>query len=144
MSSRSSNEGIHSGWSKQIPKDFLEQNAPAFVKVYDEFFKQQQYRMEILERCDDPNNYDANGLLVKYPTNPVYPPGTVCARTFYEQVCFFAGESGSPLMIKRDQNSEKLYIEGIASYIEGCSVVAFAELDRTEQTSALYQETFNP
>ena len=115
LQTRSSNEGIHSGWSKQIPKDFLEQNAPAFVKVYDEFFKQQvkplfhasrmlllllsananheehlfvirfrsfdvdfnlqQYRMEILERCDDPNNYDANGLPVKYPTNPVYPPG---------------------------------------------------------------------
>ena len=41
MQKRTSNEGIHSGWSKQIPKDFLEQNAPAFVKVYDEFFKQQ-------------------------------------------------------------------------------------------------------
>ena len=41
LQKRTSNEGIHSGWSKQIPKDFLEQNAPAFVKVYDEFFKQQ-------------------------------------------------------------------------------------------------------
>ena len=38
---RTSNEGIHSGWSKQIPYKFLENNAPSYTKIYGEFFKQQ-------------------------------------------------------------------------------------------------------
>ena len=66
--------------------------------------------------------------------------GSVCARTNHGSVCFFAGESGSPLMVKyvfntnittlgtsllycqcsrQDGNPDKLYIEGIASYMEG-------------------------
>ena len=91
---RTSNEAIHSGWSKQIPYQFLEKNAPGFAKIYDEFFKQQvrlecetyyaklfylvilqQYKMDVMEKCEDPNNYDPFGFNVTYPTNPYFPPG---------------------------------------------------------------------
>ena len=84
--------------------------------------------MNIMDKCDDPNNYNqfgygyGFGYNVTYPTNPYFPPGmnwphlaisnkcmmlhsfkilgSVCAKTTYNSVCFFAGESGSPLMIK--------------------------------------------
>ena len=38
---RTSNEGFHSGWSKPMPSDFLSKNAPRFLKVEEEFRKQQ-------------------------------------------------------------------------------------------------------
>ena len=81
--------------------------------------------MDVMEKCEDPNNYDIFGFNVTYPnTNLYFPPGmnlyidlqkspqkaiksliiiitgAVCARTLYTPVCFFAGESGSPLMLK--------------------------------------------
>merc|ERR1711902_18700 len=86
--------------------------------IYGEFFKQQQFKMDIFENCQDPYNNlfeDSD----QFPTNPYYPPDAICAKTSLESVCFFAGESGSPLMIKQDQNPDKLYIEGFASYMEG-------------------------
>ena len=90
LQQRTSNEAIHSGWSKELPYQFLENNAPSFTKVYGEFFKQQvglkletfnaklfnivilqQYKMDIMAKCEDQNN----GLNVTYPTNPYFPPG---------------------------------------------------------------------
>ena len=36
--------------------------------------------MEIMDKCDDPNNYYLNGSLVQFPTNPYFPPGIIlCA-----------------------------------------------------------------
>ena len=86
------------------------------------FYPHQHYKMNIMDKCDDPNNYDQFGYNVTYPTNPYFPPGmnwphlaisnkfimlhsfkilgSICAKTTYYNVCFFAGESGSPLMIK--------------------------------------------
>ena len=50
LQQRTLNEGIHSGWSKEVPFQFLENNAPAFTKIYGEFFKQ-QVRLEC-ETCE--------------------------------------------------------------------------------------------
>ena len=47
---RTSNEGIHSGWSKKIPYQFLENNAPTFTKIHGEFFKQQVIKRHIYTR----------------------------------------------------------------------------------------------
>ena len=42
---RTSTEGVQSGWSKPMPKTFLSNHASGFLKVYDEFYKQVQYKM---------------------------------------------------------------------------------------------------
>ena len=31
--------------------------------------------MDVMEKCEDPNNYDIFGFNVTYPTNPYFPPG---------------------------------------------------------------------
>ena len=31
--------------------------------------------MDVFEKCEDPNNLDAFGDPVQFPTNPYYPPG---------------------------------------------------------------------
>ena len=72
---RTSTEGVHSGWSKPMPKTFLENNAPGFLKVYDEYYKQVQYKMTAFEKCEDPNNVDLFGFEVQYPTDTYYPKG---------------------------------------------------------------------
>ena len=46
--------GIHSGWSKLIPLDFLDIFDEGYIPYYPDFFKQLQYRMDIQPRCKDP------------------------------------------------------------------------------------------
>ena len=74
---RTSTEGIQSGWSKPIPEKFLKNHAATYLNenVYSDFYKQIQYRMEVFEKCEDPNNLDAFGSAVQYPTDTYYPPG---------------------------------------------------------------------
>jgi len=66
-----------------MPKAFLENNAPGFLKVYDEYYKQVQYKMTAFEKCEDPNNVDPFGFEVLYPTDTYYPKGTMCAKPFF-------------------------------------------------------------
>ena len=72
---RTSTEGFQSGWSKPMPERYLQNHAPAFLDIYDKFYKQTQYKMDIFEKCEDPNNVDEFGIEVEYPTNTYYPPG---------------------------------------------------------------------
>ena len=72
---RTLTEGVHSGWSKPIPETFLTNHAPGFLKVYGEFYKQNQYKMTAFEKCEDPNNKDPFGFDVQYPTDTYYPKG---------------------------------------------------------------------
>ena len=73
---RTSTEGIQSGWSKPMPETFLTNHASTYLKVYDEFYKQAQYKMSVFEKCEDPNDQDAFGFNITYPTNTYYPKGT--------------------------------------------------------------------
>merc|ERR1711971_222343 len=115
-----------------------------FLKVYEDFFKQIHYKMDILEKCEDANVLGITGIPAKFPTNTFYPPGTVCARNFYIQSCFYSGESGSPLMI-RDERSSRFYVEGFLSFIKGCSLVALTSAEgATERANLLFQETEEP
>ena len=43
------------------------------LSLYKQIF--QQYKMDVFEKCEDPNNLDAFGDPVQFPTNPYYPPG---------------------------------------------------------------------
>ena len=46
--------------------------------------------MEIMDRCDDPNNFDEFGYPVQYPTNPYFPPGIYILGGFtFWQKCEF-------------------------------------------------------
>ena len=77
---RTLTKGVHSGWSKPIPETFLTNHAPDFLKVYDEFYKQTQYKMTAFEKCEDPNNQDLFGFNVTYPTDTYYPKGNLSLK----------------------------------------------------------------
>ena len=80
---KKSSFGVHSGWSSPIPYHILSESAPEFTKIYSNFFKQSQIKMEIFERCQDGNDLGrSNGIWesgfvipANYPTNTYYPPG---------------------------------------------------------------------
>ena len=76
---RTLTEGIQSGWSKPIPEKFLKNHAATYSNenVYNNFYKQIQYRMEVFDKCEDPNNLDPFGSAVQYPTDTYYPPGSI-------------------------------------------------------------------
>ena len=46
-----------------------------FTEVYDEFFKQVHYKMEVLEECKDSNLLEDAFLTPQFRTNTYYPPG---------------------------------------------------------------------
>ena len=77
---RTSNTGVHSGWSSAIPLHILKKYAPGFAKVYGEFFKQVHYKMDILDQCEDDNVFSKIGEKVQFPTNTYYPPGIETKR----------------------------------------------------------------
>merc|ERR1719153_128948 len=136
--------GIHTGWSKPPPLSFVESVAPGYAGLYDNFYKQWHYKMDILETCEDPKDSPLCASL-KYPSNSSYPPGTVCARDFTRQSCFSTGDSGSPLMTS--DNDDRRYIEGVLSFVKGCDQFIFG-LDKEEfstgTTYTLTQRSTNP
>ena len=66
---------MHSGWATPIPYHFLTKYAPGFTLVYRDFLKQNHYKMEISERCKDPNIITVNGENATFKTKTYYPPG---------------------------------------------------------------------
>merc|ERR1719250_555916 len=117
--------GIHTGWSDPPPYSFIEREAKGFVSVYDNFYKQWHYKMEIFDICEDPIKAAVNDDLLLFPSNSSYPAGTVCAKDWTRQSCFSSGDSGSPLMIKDSSGSQRYYIEGVLSFIRGCTIFEF-------------------
>jgi len=107
--------GIHAGWAQPPPLNFLMRYAPAYVPLYREFFKQWHYRMDILEKCEDPKDSTFGPLTC--PSNTSYPAATICAKDFAKTACFSSGESGSPLMEKDDLN--RFYVRGLLSFVKG-------------------------
>ena len=115
--------GLQSGWSQPPPLPFILSQAKLYAEIYDNFFKQWHYKLDILETCEDPKiNRVCNNL--QFPTNTYYPQGTICAKDFTRDTCFSTGDSGSPLMIQyEDDNQDRMHIAGILSSIKGCSSV---------------------
>ena len=52
---------------------FIRDPPDIVLSLYKQIF--QQYKMDIFEKCEDPNNLDPFGDPVQFPTNPYYPPG---------------------------------------------------------------------
>ena len=77
---RSSTEGVHSGWAKPIPRPFLEKYAPDHLKVFGDFYKQTQFKMNVHEKCEDPK-VDSFGFPLHPPTNTFYPSGKTIVKT---------------------------------------------------------------
>ena len=99
LQQRTSETGYQSGWSAPIPYHILKKYSPGLLRVYSDFFKQNHYRMNVSQRCEDPKT-NINGDQFQFPTNTYYPPGTICAKDVYQESCFFSGDSGSPLMMR--------------------------------------------
>ena len=78
-------KAFNSGWSKPIPKKFLENHAPDFLNEYGDFYKQYQYQMEVWEKCNQLTALEAN--FATYPTDTYYPPGKSAIQfTTYESI----------------------------------------------------------
>ena len=92
---------------------YITNNAPEYLEVWGEFFKQWHYSMN-LTKCEDPQTYWQSEEALNYPTNSFYPPGTVCAVERLKEFCPTSGESGSPLMVTDDEG--RMVVEGIHSF----------------------------
>ena len=143
---------IHAGWSTPPPVTYVQNNAPYHLPYYRDFRKLWHYRMDVEETCMDPLVNEINGLPLQFPSNTYYPPGLICAKEHLRHFCPSSGESGSPLMTKRNGS---FVAEGILSFIKGCGAFAFDTnfagktwlLDPANfglQYSSLYQQSNNP
>jgi len=138
-----SSSGIHAGWSKPPPISYINNHAKEYAEFYDDFFKQWHYKMDILDKCEDPIVTAISGAALQFPSNSSYPAGTVCAKDFSKQSCFSTGESGSPLMIQSGDDSN-YSIEGILSFVKGCDVFTFGTISTEKKNAQLNQQTENP
>ena len=113
--------GLQTGWSKPPPFPFIESQAPLFSDVYNNFYKQWHYKLDIFETCEDPTT-SLNCDDLQFPSNTSYPPGTVCARDFTRESCFSPGDSGSPLMVQYQGGQDRMHVVGLLSGTKGCHV----------------------
>merc|ERR1711892_289674 len=133
---------IHAGWSKPPPLSYIKTRASEYEQFYDDFFKQWHYKMDILNKCEDPKKESITGAALKFPSNSSYPAATLCAKDFSKQSCFSQGESGSPLMVENEKG--EFSIEGILSFVKGCDVFTFGTIDAAKNNAQLNQQTENP
>eukprot|EP00092_Neocalanus_flemingeri_P036130 GFUD01039335.1.p1 GENE.GFUD01039335.1~~GFUD01039335.1.p1 ORF type:complete len:617 (-),score=141.95 GFUD01039335.1:13-1863(-) len=142
-SSTAPSSGIHAGWSKPPPLSFINNHAKEYAEFYDDFFKQWHYKMDILEKCEDPTVTAIDGGALTFPSNSSYPAGTSCAKDFSKQSCFSKGDSGSPLMVQ-EGNQSQFSILGILSFVKGCDVFSFGTTNSEKNNAQLNQQTENP
>ena len=114
-------KATHSGWSNPPPREYLQNFASEFnsENVYRDFLKQWHYRMNT-SACLDPIFSKLTGIRLRDPSNTFYPPGVICAKEYKMDFCPTSGESGSPLMVE-DEDRQRYTVEGIMSFIKGCS-----------------------
>jgi len=141
LKKRSSSTGVHTGWSKPPPFHFVNAYAAGYARFYRDFFKQWHYKMDILDKCQDPQLNSLFGAPLEFQTNSFYPPATVCAKDFSRQSCFSTGDSGSPLMVRE---ASRFYVEGILSFVKGCDVFSFGPVDEDQTKWQLLQQSENP
>ena len=96
--------------------------------------------MNITE-CKDPVTEFFTELPFNFPTDSYYPPGTICARETNREFCPTSGESGSPLMVRGQE--DRLEAVGLNSFIKGCSDFDFREVPDLP-VSVLNQLSDNP
>jgi len=138
--------GVHAGWSVPPPFAFIQNQASGFAPFYNDFYKQWHHKMDILDTCEDPKNAVTCGRPLRFPSNTTYPAGTVCAKDTTRQSCFSTGQSGSPLMVKNADDPNRYSIDGILSFVKGCSQFEVGERfsDTNNSNWLLYQRTENP
>ena len=113
--------GIQKSWNPPPQYYYVEKFFPFSIQRYGDLFKQYHYKMEIIDRCEDPKHVQVFGEMLKYPSNTSYPAATVCAKELTRH-CYATGSSGSPLMIRDEQKSSRFSIEGIQSFSKGCDL----------------------
>ena len=139
-------QGVHSGWTAPPPLAFLEKFASGYAEpsIYRDFFKQWHYKVDILEKCEDPTRSQTYGLALEYPSNSYYPPATICAKDITRQSCFSTGDSASPLMAREETRPMRFYIEGILSFVKGCDTFSMGPSNDDNTEFQLTQFTENP
>merc|ERR1712223_166280 len=137
-------EGVHSGWTKPPSMAFIETFGKGYEGAYGDFFKQWHHKMEIQEKCRDPNTTQVFGKPVKYPSNTFSPPATVCAVDVTSQSCFSTGDSGSPLMVREEDRPMRYFIEGVLSFVKGCEQFVFGARNTNRTRFELLQNSENP
>ena len=75
LKERDSDDAFHSGWSRPIPYHIFRNWSIGYTEIYDEFFKQVHYKMEVLDRCRDSNLLEDTFLTAQFRTNTYSPPG---------------------------------------------------------------------
>jgi len=135
--------GIHAGWARPPPFHFIEQVAEGFIPIYRDFYKQWHYRMNIQNRCED-SQVDIIGRPLEFPSNSSYPPGTVCAREALFQCNVLGGDSGSPLMVREQNRPQRLFINGVLSFVKGCEFFYIGPFDDERTRWQIGQRTLNP
>ena len=104
------------------------------------------YKMEIKDKCKDSKVSVAGELLfsLKYPSNTYYPPGLVCAKECTRNSCFSNWDSGSPLMVQKQENPKRYHIEGVLSFVKGCDSLRFIQQSENDDEWRLIQTNENP
>ena len=123
-------EGVNSGWGNPPPLQYFNEYGPGYLSFIMDTFKQWHHKMDILKECKDeeidsfclvPLNKDGEcpltnlllGLSAIFPDlekylassrTSYYPPGLICARELSKKFCPTSGDSGSPLMVRRQDN----------------------------------------
>ena len=113
--SHNSSHGVHAGWSSPPPQRFITEDHPAFDPFYRDFGKMWHYNMSLIP-CQDPLQ-ESLANPGQFYERSYYPPGTTCAREKNKQFCPTSGESGSPLMVQREDG--RMCVDGINSFIKG-------------------------
>ena len=126
--------GFQSGWSNPPPLYYFRFFGNGFLSFVTDTFKQWHYKLKIEEECKEPTKSEAFDADIKYPSKAYYPPGLICAKDVTFRFCPTAGDSGSPLMVKVDDRSQRYYIQGILSYLKGCERFTMTEIKETGTT----------
>ena len=131
---RKPKNGFQSGWSNPPPLYYFRFFGNGFLSFITDTFKQWHYKLKIEEECKEPTKTEAFDADIKYPSKAYYPPGLICAKDVTFQFCPTPGDSGSPLMVKVEEGSQRYYIEGILSYLKGCERFTMTEINETGTT----------
>ena len=122
------------------PLSLLRDRVPLLESVYNNFFKQWHYKMEIEETCKDPQVSPLNCQPIPDPANTAYPSAVICGKDMTRS-CFSSGDSGSPLMIEKVDG--RFQVEGVLSFVKGCYRL-FEQLVSPLEIASLGQLSENP
>ena len=122
--------GLHFGWSTPPPIFPTVLFLPGVAKNYKDLYKPWHYKMQFTP-CKDAKTTETTfyGGPLKYPSNSNFSKGLICAVDMQRTCPFFQGDSGSPLMVKDENNEGRFIIEGMLTFVKGCDYFSYGDLE---------------